>query len=231
MVLTPAITSLIDKVDSFELVRDQVAAILAVELANQVRIASASGRDARSYCARVYTERTNPWSDFVDLPDTLENPEHGHPVVNVSFERATYDASASNVVERQRANATFNIDCYAYGVAHDDGGMGHCSGDQIAVESAQAVVRVVRNILMSGQWAYLGMRGSVSRRWVNSIQAFQPAQDGRQIQQVAALRIELQVDFNEFSPQVAGQLLDAITATVRRDGDGRVYLVAEYGET
>ena len=87
---------------------------------------------------------------------------------------------------------------------------------------------------MAGAYTYLGFpRGAnqiVWRRWPQSLTMFQPALDGRTVQQVVGCRLALQVEFNEFSPQVVGQALQIISATVKRSETGEIYFTAQYGE-
>ena len=60
------IAELIDKQDNSEIVRDQIAAILATEVANQQALATADGKDPADYKLRIYTERSNPWEAFLN---------------------------------------------------------------------------------------------------------------------------------------------------------------------
>jgi len=216
------IAELIDKTDGFEVVRDQIAAILAVEVANQQALAIAGGKDPDLWKLRIYSERSNPWEAFLnDEADTS-------PVVNVWFENATYDGRASTVVERQKTEGTFNVDCYGLGVAQDVGGGGHIAGDQDAALAAQRALRLVRNILMAGEYTYLGARGLVWQRWPASATVFQPAIDALQVQQVVGARLALSVTFNEFAPQVPAETLELISAQVFRAEDGAVLIDAAY---
>lgn len=219
------ISELIDKQDSFELVRDQIAAILLAETTSQQALATAATKDARLWAIRLFVERTNPWSEYTDAPAQLD----ATPIVNVAFDSSSFDGSKGSVVDQQRASATFNIDCYGYGTSEDDGAGGHIAGDQRAALEAQRVARLVRNFLMAGEYAYLGMRGNVGRRWVQSITMFQPQMDGQTVQHVVGARIAVQVDFNEYAPQVQGPALELVSAGVKRRETGEIYFTAGYG--
>jgi hypothetical protein len=223
------ITRLIDKRDTFEIVRDELAAILKTESASQALLATAASRDPRDWMLRVYLERTNPWSDFLDLPETEEHPWFAPPIVNVWFDSTSFDGRASNVVERQKATAAYNVDCYGYAVSADDASGGHQAGDERAGIECQRAVRLVRNILMAGEYTYLGLRGVVWRRFIPSITAFQPSADGRPVQQVQAARLRVEVEFSEFSPQVEGEPLELVSTTVRRAETGEIFLTAMFG--
>lgn len=220
------ITELIDKVDNAELVRDQIAAILVLESAAQQALAAAAKKDPRLWALRVYLERDAPWQQWLDLPGELEVP----PIVAVSFEASSADGAASSVVDRQKVIGTFNLDCYGYGVATETA-LGHEPGDMRAAFVCQRAVRLARNILMSGQYTYLGLRGIVGRRWVQNTTAFQPALEGHVAQQVVGCRISFQADFLEYSPQVLAQELEVLSIEVQRAPDGElVLLTAQYGE-
>lgn len=212
--MPPQIPDLIDKVDNVEIVRDQIAAILKVELAHQQTLTT-------ELMPRVFIERSNPWGEY------LEASRIARPIINVWLEGETFDGRASNIVERQTAEATFNIDCYGYG-ASVDAAVGHVPGDRSAALEAQRAVRLARNILMAGVYTYLGLRGVVGKRWPQSLTMFQPTIDNRAIQRVVGARLALVVRFNEFSPQVAGEELETLLVEVRKAGTGELFLLAEY---
>lgn len=215
---------LIDKQDTVEIVRDQIAAILALESASQVALATTAGKpDPQLWALRVYQERTSPWELF---PDRYEETS---PVVNVWWDSETFDQAASNIAERQKASAVLNIDCIGYGESEDDGAGGHISGDQAAAEAAQRAVRLVRNILMSAQYTYLGLpRGVVWRRWFDSITIQRPPQDDPAASRLVGARLAFRVEFNEYSPQVEPETLELLSVQVRRTEDNQVVVVADY---
>lgn len=225
------ITTLIDKRDTSEIIRDEIAAILRTESLGQEALAVVAVRDPLPWKLRVFLERSNPWEEFQDpaaVSDEDPLPEVP-PIVNVSFEAETFDMNASNTVERQKASATYNIDCYGYGIAADAPGGGHRPGDEDAALDCQRAVRLVRNILMAGAYTYLGHRGTVWRRFIQSVTTFQPTANEQPVQQVRAARIALQVEFSEFSPQVVGEPLELVAAAVRRAETGEIFLTASYG--
>lgn len=224
------IGSLIDKRDNFEIIRDQIAAILVVESENQQALAASAvpEKDPRLWKLRVFTERSNAWEEWLEAPS--EQLDHA-PIVNVSFETDSVDGAASTVVNRQKMNGVFHIDCYGYGVASADGD-GHKPGDQEAALVAQRAVRLVRNILMAEAYVFLGLpRGPnqfVAKRMVQSRTMSQLPLDNASVQQISACRLALQVDFNEFSPQIETEILEFISVTVRRAETGEVLLKAKY---
>ena len=157
------ITTLIDRQMNFRVIGDQIAAILAVESAGQQALATLAGEDPRNWKLRVFSRRSNPWSAFVDAPNP--NTVDTSPIVNVALDNKRPDKRASNVVERQKVVATYNIDCLGYGLSADDGATGHRPGDETATEQAENALALVESILMSGHYTYLGMQGVVWGRW------------------------------------------------------------------
>lgn len=219
------IPALIDKQDNFEIVRDQIAAILALEVASQMALATAAAKDPDDWKLRVYIERSNPWEVF------LNDDTDRSPLVNVWFDNSNFPQNRGNVVERQGSESVFNLDCYGYGRSADDPIGGHIPGDSEAALEAQRAIRLVRNILMASEYTYLGLRGVVGRRWPRTITVFQPQIDSRPVQQIVAGRISLDVYFNELSPQAEGEALEYISAVIKRAEDGQVIINADYDFT
>lgn len=212
------ITTLIDKRDNAEILLDEIAAILALESANQMALAFSALKQPKDWKLRVYIERENPWDEWVH-GDEVGEPDPS-PVINISFSNATYDASKSDPVERQATSAAYNIDCYGYGVSCETGDGTHVTGDKAASVEAMRAYRLVRNILMAGPYTYLGHQGLVSRRWPSSADLLDAPKNERTVDHVACVRLIFQVDFNEFSPQVQGQIIELISAQVTRAADG-----------
>ena len=130
-------------------------------------------------------------------------------------------------MERQKAKAIINVDCYGYGVSREQTD-GHAPGDREAALACQRAVRLGRNILMAAPYTYLGLRGLVWKRWVQSVTIFQPQQEERSVQQVVAGRIAFQVEFNEFSPQVQPEELCELSVSVNREEDGQLIVRADF---
>lgn len=223
------ISELIDKQDSFEIVRDQIAAILATEIANQQVLASNDGKDPDLWKLRVFSERSNPWEEFLNVEDDEEIDES--PIVNIWYDNSNFDPGASTVVERQKTEAVFNIDCYGYGRSTNVDGGGHKAGDEEAALAVQRALRLVRNILMAAEYTYLGLRGLVWQRWPQSVTIYQPQIDSRTVQQIVASRLAFRVTFNEFSPQVQPVELELVSTDVLRTEDGEIVVEADYDYT
>ena len=219
------IPTLIDKQDSFEIVRDQIAAILKLEVVSQMQLAVDAGKDPALWDMRVFTERSNPWEQF------LNDQTDKSPLVNVWYDNSNFNQSKSNILERQASETIYNIDCYGYGLSRDDVGPGHTPGDREAAFEVQKALRLVRNILMAAEYTYLGLQGLVWQRWPDSVTVFQPQIDANQIQQIVGARISFRVIFNEFSPQVASNPLELLTVDVLRTEDGEIVLETDYDYT
>jgi hypothetical protein len=214
--------TLIDKLDTFEIVRDQIVAILVLEIANQQALAILAAKDPDDFKLRIFKERSNPWEQFLNEQDDKS------PLVNVWYDNSIFDPAASNVVERQKAEAIFNIDCYGFGLSEDVPAGGHNPGDRGAALEVQKALRLVRNILMAGENTYLQLRGTVWQRMPQSVTVFQPEQAGQAIQQIVGARLALRVQFNEFSPQVVAETLELLSVDVIRAEDGEIVLEADY---
>lgn len=215
---------LIDKQDSFEIVRDKIALILVSEIANQQVLAEAAGKIPDDWKMRVYLERTNPWEIFANGKDRS-------PIINVWFDSSRFDLSASDTVQRQKSESIYNIDCYGYGVSAENLDGGHIPGDKTASLQAQKAIRFVRNILMSAEYAYLGLQGAVWGRWPQSISMFQPQIDDRAVENIIGSRIAFGAEFNEVSPQVTGDDLEFISVDIKRAEDGEIVAEADFDYT
>jgi hypothetical protein len=216
------ISTLIDKKDTFEIIRDKIALILATEVANQMALATAGGKDPDDWKLRIFSERSNPWEQL------LNEQTDRSPIINVWFDNSNFDASSSNILERQKTEGVFNIDCYGYGTSSDVPSGGHTPGDKDAALEAQKALRLVRNILMAAEHTYLGLRGTVGSRWPQSMTVFQPQSDGRQMQQIVGARLALRVVFNEFSPQVPSETLELVSVDVKREENGEIIAETDY---
>lgn len=219
------LTSLIDKQDNFEIVRDQIAGILVAEVENQMVLAQAGLQDPNLWKLDVYTERANPWDKWLNAPS---NPADTVPIVNVWYDNGQFPENRGGTVNVQGHNTTYNIDILGYGASKSDGATGHITGDKSASLEAQRGLRLVRNILMSALNVNLQLKGLVSKRWVQSITAFQPSQDTQAAQNILGIRMAFEVWMVETSPQFTPTDLEGIFTEITRDGDGKILLQAEY---
>lgn len=219
-----AISTLINKQDNFEVVRDQIAAILTAEVTSQMALATAAGEDPDEWKLRVFSEMSNPLEQF------LNSQSDKSPIVNIRYDSSNFIEGKSDNIERQASSTTYSIDCYGFDVSKEDGA-GHAPGDKAAALKVHKALRLVRNILMAAEYTYLGMRGVVWQRWPESVTVFQPELEGRAIQKVVGARISFRVLFNEFSPQFVAEELDHLAIDVIRAEDGEIVLEADYDYT
>lgn len=214
------IEALIDKQDNFEIIRDQLAGIIVSEISSQIELAKLAGKDWKLWDLNVYLERSNPWDKF---------RRDSTPIVNIWCDNASFIEGQSNVSDRQKVEWVYNIDCLGYGLSHDDPYAGHYPGDQAAAFAAHRAVRLVRNILMSAHYRYLGLQGLVWQRWPLNITVFQPPSTERNVHNVVGARLPLRVQFNETSPQYeAENTLEYIAIDIEKYSDGLVTLKADY---
>ena len=84
---------------------------------------------------------------------------------------------------------------------------------------------------MAAENTYLQMRGLVWQRWPQAVNIFQPQQNDRPVENIVAGRVAFRVVFNEFSPQVTGDILEFLAVSVKRAEDGSIYFDADYDYT
>lgn len=221
------IDTLIDKQDNFEIVRDELAAILVLELKNQQTKAIAEKKPPEEWKLRVFTERSNPWEQFLN-PITETDLS---TLINIWYDNGSFPESKGDTVERQAHEATYNIDCFATAISANNPGGGHKPGDKEAALEVHRAIRLVRNILMASVNTYLQLQGTVWQRWIQSITVFQPEIGTLSAQQIIGGRIALKVTFNEFSPQVTPEELELVAVEVKRTEDGLIVLEADYDYT
>lgn len=184
-----AIRELLNGADNVEKIRDMIAAILKTEFNHQYELALEAGADnAADFKAGVFLEHSRPW-------EFTENADGGSPfpLVNVSLnETRRAEGKAGSTAGDKKYTALFSIDCYACGNYAADG-----KDDELAAVKAWALARKVRNILMSGFYAYLGMRGVVLERDLSGIKTGVPNGLEDSAAAVTIARLELEVSFYE----------------------------------
>jgi hypothetical protein len=194
------ITELQNEPDIVEIVRDQVAAILSLELQNQHTIAqNQHAVDAKDYNIPVYVENGRPYEAQDDKPIMR--------FVNILLPRVAVP-EANPRMGKQKEQATFFIDCAAYG--NDSGNF---RDDKSAAFRAWRVMRLVRRILMSDYYTYLGMRGIVGSRVITMMEAGTPEKpelDRESALSYVIIRATFEVQFLERSIEAGGPPLELI---------------------
>jgi len=225
------IDALIDKEDNFEIVRDQIAAILVLESDSQRALAKAANKkNPKLWKLRVFTERSNPIEEWRDVNSTSTIDDS--PIVNVWYDNGSFPMGKGNPIEKQVAGSVYNIDCYGVGFSGDNPAGGHFLGDKESAIEVQRAIRLVRNIIMNPLYAYLALtRGIVGLRWPQNITVFPPQIDGRPVAHVTGARIALRVDHIETVAQPTAVTLEELNVDVKRTEDGEIVLAANYNYT
>ena len=195
---------------------DAVAVLLVREEANQRALAEADAQDPEPLRLRVYADRTAPISDWIDVNSDADKS----PIINVRLERSEY--VGGNVIEQQRCQVRIGIECFAVGYAAQTAD-GFTHADAMLLDRLRSAVGFVRKVLMAGENTYLGMRGVVSKRWIDS-EAYLPLdleQDPR-VQHVRACKLSLVVDTYEVSPQTEATTLGSVRVRLIKQSDGQV---------
>jgi hypothetical protein len=206
--MNPLIPELLDSSDNIEKIRDRIALILKMECANQHKIAQESHlENVGDYAICIYLENSRPWQ----LTENSQG-KNPFPLVNVQTLGYKRDIDAGGeTVNRKKYIAEFAIDCYANGVPdHPEYG-----DDTDSTIRAWRLAGIIRKIIMSSFYTYLGMRDIVRRREIAEVQTGSPTDRTGNIDEsaisVTICRILMQVWFFEESPQAAVTELEGIS--------------------
>ena len=208
--IEPACGELQSEPDNIEVIRDQIAALLAVDFRRQAELAAESGAtDSGDYNVAVYVESDDPLQ-YVDEDTPGANP---FPCVNVILDSTDADKGTASV-NKQAFKAKFYVDCYAEGNDAEDGEFSYK-----AAQRAWKTARLVRRILRAEANTYLRLRGIVGRvSW--SFQAGEPS-NTRSAIKVKMVRATLTIDYVENVASTEGALDWDIVGIVA-DENGRV---------
>lgn len=205
----PAYDTLQNSADNIEVIRGQIAALLALDLENQYRLAvEAEDPNKKDYDVKVYTEKDNP----IQFVKQSANP---FPLVNVSLD-STRQSNSTSTVNKQSMKATFYVDVYATGNTDSDGDKG-----MKASLKAWKTARLVRRILRAETNTYLRLRGVVGGVSL-SFQSGEPAGIQSAIR-VKMVRITAEVDYTENVEITSGPGVEVISMTVK-DETGEVII-------
>ena len=177
----PLITELINAPANAERTRDQIAAILSLELQNQYRMAKESGaKDAEDYNIKIFSDNSRPY-------DTAANERIS--MINIALQDITAPKSNPRI-GNQKTHAVFEIYCIANGNETAD-----FHDDKNAAARAWKIMRLVWRIIMSEPYTYLGMRKTVTHRAFNKLEAGTPNEQTAQA--ITVIRAPLEVHFAE----------------------------------
>lgn len=224
------IDTLIEGQDGWELARDTVAAILAVEIASQKAQAVTASEDETQWDFEIFSERDNPIGEWTNLDTTATYK----PIVNVWSDGFSTPRDQSTVTHNH-AETTVNVDCYGLGWAKTDGVTGHEVADKAAALEAQRAARLVRRILLSEHYTYLGSARRAAQwcfgREVSNGKPFRPDVSLKKGFSAVVLRVTLKATVKEQVPQITGQTINFVHLEVTRAEDGKVLLKADYYKT
>lgn len=201
------ITERFNEPDNLEIIRDQIAGIIALEMDEQYAMASDdSDPVAEDYFTRVLVENDEPLFAGGDNGDIF-------PLVNVCVDNRVL-ADGTSAVNSDKAKATLFLDCYQIG-----NNSGRFAGRKATIK-AWKLARCVRRILRSDYYKYLRLRGIVSDVKIVEMRAGVPAMNDSSIK-VVLVRITLEVTYDEKAPVINGETLELIPVQIS-DDNGQV---------
>lgn len=218
-----SITTLIDKQDTYEIVRDQVAAILATETLAQQALATAALKDPDLWAFDVYTERKDPFS--ILGPDSTGEMSGDKSIINVWLERV--DLPDGNDIKNQDGTAIINIDNIASKASKKNGSTIDGS-DYLSSLDSERIARLARNIIMHPSYKHLGLTANyVKSRTITGIQKLFTDREDRPFSHVVVSRISLAVRITEFMDQLTSETLEQILIDVEKSDTGQVLVSLE----
>jgi hypothetical protein len=206
------INGLLNKEDNAEKIRDTIAYIVALEsrgqkeLADELRI-----KDKDDFNIKVFIEHGRPWGLFL-------NGDYSFPLVNVCLQETAPETAPGSTINNVKYTGQYFIDCYGCGNFKNENEE-DMPDDWLSTIRAWKTARIVRNILMSGFYTYLGMREIVRKREVKKITTIIPKNLADSAISVTAARILFEVSFFEKSPQAEAGILEGISFVSRNDGE------------
>lgn len=209
------INFLINKNDNFETIRDEIAAIIALEQAEQ-KILSASSpiSDTTYFNFDLYCEKINP-ENMIDI-----DGNNNEPIVNVSYVQSTLQNG--NISGRAKYLSEYNIDIYACdSVIVDDENNIIMQSDEVTARRVQRIAKIIRNIIFNNEYAVLNLNGIVASRKIQSIQMFVPNNENT-ASNISACRIVLQVEHIETTDENIYNSIEMIQTRCLRD-NGKLY--------
>jgi hypothetical protein len=207
--MNPLINELLDNPDNIEKIRNQIAVILKLECQNQFVLAREAGvENLADYKIGVYLENERPWQ----LTENSEG-KNPFPLVNVQTVGFRRDESGGETVNKKKYVAEFVIDCYARGQPDNP----EYGDDTDSTIRAWRLGGIIRNIIMAGPYAYLGMRNIVRRRELTEGRTGSPTNMSGNIDDsalaVTICRMAISVWYSEESPQASGVDFEGFTFT------------------
>ena len=189
--------------DNIEIIRDQIAGIVSLEMEEQYKMALDDDDPvSEDYFARVLVENDEPLACGGDNADIF-------PLVNISVDNRSL-VEGTGAVNSDRAKAVMFLDCYQIG-----NNSGIFAGRKATIK-AWKLARCVRRILRSDYYKYLRLRGIVSDVKITEMKAGVPAMNDSSIK-VVLVRLTVEVTYTEDAPAVKGESLEIIPVQISDD--------------
>lgn len=197
----------LDQPDNVEVIREQIAGIIELEMTNQYELAVEDEDPvADDYKVTVFVENDEPLNTC---------GENIFPIVNVWLD-SVRRANASSAVNYQQKTATFNIDLYQIGNYE-----GAYAGRKASIK-VWKLARCIRAILDSDVYTYLLLRNVVGAKAITNIAAGAPQMNDSSIK-VGMIRITLEVTFDQTAPMTTGETMEIIPVEVI-DENGQIVI-------
>lgn len=198
--LTPSLTEKIPR-QMFELVRDRIAQIIALELAGQVALDPA---DEQLQGITVFTDR------FVPLAETEL------PAVDVLFSSSAYETSS---VMRADGPSTYVINVFTkQDTQITEGGDKVARGDTLSVNQNSRILGVIRAILQSSPYkslAFAPSEVSIGGRKVDRLMSVDPSAVDENVSNVSKGMLQFTVKFCETAELDKTRILEELVTTGR----------------
>lgn len=190
------ILELLNTNNSFEVVRDAVAAILLVELNQQLALAIAAPDPTYEALLRSFYDQqddmvTDELNLFVERFVRFDVTELNN--INIYWDRSLLGKGSQ--IKNQKSNTKIMIDV---NVLHK--GTVNERGDKLASLVLQKMLGVIRSIIMHGNYITLGfVRPFIERRWIEDMNSFRPQENENRvnIDNMVTGNLTLSVEFNE----------------------------------
>lgn len=222
------IKTLIDKKDTFEIIRDEIAAILVLEVANQKALATAAKKDPALWDFNVFIERSNPW----ELRETSDGKPDGEPpLVNIFFDTDAMGSEANLYDPQIPYTGIFNIDCYGAKNTKEESQGVHSAGDELSARESQRIARIVRNILAGNEYQRLNIPEYVSHIKIRQRNSLQPNIQDRPAQNIMVTRIVLEIKYLEFNYETIPETLELVSNKCEITEDGLIYFTLDFDYT
>lgn len=221
---------------NMERIRDMIVYILTTERDNQKALATAATLDPDLWDFKIVFEKSLPY--MIAKMDTDTEPDTSY--VNVWFDSFNTNNGTGDGKRQYPYSYSYNIDIIS-SKRPEETATGYNESDLLTAYEVQRVSRLVHSILLSGPYTCLNMKRVVMSRKIASIQTFQPDLSDRPAERVLGVRIKLEVNAHEFTPQYilipeetgvaapgySGETVDSIGLTCT-DDEGNTLFITEY---